>query len=63
MFKGEYYYEDERILRERPHSREAQQIEHDRRTGQYNKYIPKKERASYAQRYGISNNDDKKGGE
>lgn len=66
MFRGDYYREDERVLKEHPHSKRALQIEEQRRSGTYNIYIPKDERTSYAERYcSNSNNNMKndKGGE
>lgn len=65
ILKGKFYYEDEAILREHPHSMRARQIEEQRRSGVYNVYIPKKEREDYYRRY-CSNNSvssKEKGGE
>ena len=64
MFRGDYYHQDEQELKKRPYSRRSQQIEKQRRSGNYNIYVPKDEREDYMRRYGnLTNNEDKKGGE
>lgn len=66
MFRGDYYHEDEKILKERPNSHRAQEIEARRRSGRYETYIPKNEREDYNERYNSYSSydsNDKKGGE
>ena len=64
MFRGDYFYQDEKELKERPYSRRSQAIEMQRYSGGYNTYVPKNERENYLRKYNnLQSNEDKKGGE
>ena len=64
MFRGDYYYQDETELKERPYSRRSQEIERQRCLGIYSTYVPKNERENYLRKYNnLQSNEDKKGGE
>ena len=52
MFRGHYYYEDEKEVNLYPHSARARQIEELRKSGRYDTYIPKKERQKFYDKYG-----------
>lgn len=62
VYSGNYYKDDEEILKKRPFSAEARRIEADRQSGRYLEYtyIPKEDREDYLRRYPTDPNDKKK---